>query len=86
MFKSQNGKRNLCGLRIAQLRKGMKPKVSQRMLEDRLQLSGMDLDKNAISKIESGQRFVTDIELKALAELFHITTNGLLYDEPPNEG
>ncbi len=56
------------------------------MLEDRLQLSGMDLDKNAISKIESGQRFVTDIELKALAELFHITTNELLYDEPPNEG
>ena len=54
------------------------------MLEDRLQLSGMDLDKNAISKIESGQRFVTDIELKALAELFHITTNELLYDEPPN--
>ena len=64
----------------------MKPKVSQRMLEDRLQLSGMDLDKNAISKIESGQRFVTDIELKALAELFHITANELLYDEPPNEG
>lgn len=86
MYKSQNGKRNLCGLRIAQLRKGMKPKVSQRMLADRLQLSGIDLDKNAISKIESGQRFVTDIELKALAELFHITTNELLYDEPPNEG
>ncbi len=32
-------------------------------LADRLQRSGLDTDKNAVQRIESGQRFVTDIEL-----------------------
>ncbi len=44
--------------------------MSQRTLAERLQLSGLDLDKNAISKIEMGQRFVTDIELKNLQTNF----------------
>ncbi len=43
-----------------------------------LQLSGIDLDKNAIQRIECGKRFVTDIELKAIAELLHVTTDALL--------
>ena len=37
-----------------------------------------DLDKNAIQRIESGGRFVTDIELKALAEILGVTPNDLL--------
>lgn len=52
--------------------------VSQRMLADQLQLIGIDLDKNAIQKIESGKRFVTDIEIVAFAKVFHITANELL--------
>lgn len=44
--------------------KASEPKLSQRGLADRMQLEGIDLDKNAIQRIESGQRFVTDIELK----------------------
>ena len=43
-----------------------------------MQLLGIDLDKNAIQRIESGQRFVTDIELKAFAKLFNVTTDSLL--------
>ena len=65
------------------MRKSMEPKVSQRMLADRLQLAGLDLDKNAISKIEAGERFVTDIELKVLAEIFHVSTDELVYTEIP---
>ena len=68
--RSNDGKLNLCGAKIAQLRKKVRPKMSQRTLAERLQLSGLDLDKNAISKIEKGQRFVTDIELKNLQTNF----------------
>ncbi len=37
-------------------------------LADRLQRSGLDTDKNAVQRIESGQRFVTDIELVYLRQ------------------
>ena len=35
--------------------------ISQRELADKLQIAGLDLDKNAIQRIECGKRFVTDI-------------------------
>lgn len=43
-----------------------------------LVLTGLDVDKNAIQRIESGQRFVTDIELKALAKALHVEYKDLL--------
>lgn len=43
-----------------------------------MQLLGVDVDKNAIQRIESGQRFVTDIELKALKTLFNVKYEDLL--------
>lgn len=76
--KNQNGSLNVCGNKIKALRKELKPVVSQRMLADQLQLIGIDLDKNAIQKIESGKRFVTDIEILAFAKLFHVTADELL--------
>lgn len=51
---------------------------SQNDIANKLQLIGVDLDKNAVQRIESGERFVTDIELKALAEIFNTTTEELL--------
>ena len=62
----------------AQLRKSMKPKVSQRALADMLQLAGVDVDKNAIQRIECGKRFVTDVELKILAQVLGVTADELL--------
>ena len=76
--KSVNGKNNLCGENVSRIRKQITPKMSQRALADRLQLAGMDLDKNAIQRIEAGQRFVTDIELSAFAKVFNTTTDELL--------
>lgn len=83
MYKNRNsdGSLNCCGKKIARLRKAMQPTVSQRMLADRLQLAGLDLDKNAISKIEAGQRFVTDIELKTFAAVLGVSAEELLADE-----
>ena len=80
MYKHRNcdGTLNLCGRRIAALRKQMSPRVSQRALADRLQLEGLDLDKNAVQRIESGQRFVTDIELAAFAQVFQVSLEKLI--------
>jgi transcriptional regulator with XRE-family HTH domain len=74
--KEPDGKLNISGERIKELRKQLC--LSQRALAEKLQLHGIDLGKNAIQQIESGQRFVTDIELKAFAELFDIKTDYLL--------
>ena len=80
MYKNKNydGTHNICGKNIRLFRKKLVPKVSQRALADMLQLIGMDLDKNAIQKIECGSRFVTDIELKAFAKVFNVSANSLL--------
>ena len=43
-----------------------------------MQLIGIDVDKNAIQRIESGKRFVTDIELKAFSEIFDISVSDLI--------
>ena len=75
---AKNGRHNLSGIKIAVLRKAMKPKMSQRALADKLQLSGLDVDKYVIQRIENGQRFVTDIELKAIAAVFNVTTDELV--------
>lgn len=80
MYKNKNsdGTLNICGAKIKELRKSLSPYVSQRMLVDKLQLLGLDLDKNAIQKIECGKRFVTDIEIVAFAKVFNITVDELL--------
>ena len=79
MFKNKNeGRNNLCGERIRALRLGYPTKLSQRALADKMQLIGIDVDKNAIQRIESGKRFVTDIELKALAEIFDVSVADLI--------
>lgn len=75
--KTPEGLNNLCGKNVAALRKGKK--LSQRELADRLQILGLEVDKNAVQRIEAGKRFVTDIELDVLARFFHITVDQLLH-------
>lgn len=79
MFKNKNeGKNNLCGDNVRRLRLSQPTKLSQRALADKMQIVGIDVDKNAIQRIECGKRFVTDIELKALAEIFSVSVDELL--------
>ena len=79
MFKNKNEDRNnLCGEKVRELRLNYPTKLSQRALADKMQLLGVDLDKNAIQRIECGKRFVTDIELKAFAEVFDVSVSELL--------
>ena len=80
IYKNRNidGSLNICGSKIAIMRKSLNPKVSQRAFADMLQLKGLDLDKNAIQRIEAGKRFVTDIELKIIVDVLQISTDKLL--------
>ncbi len=74
--KSHTGEHNLCGKVVAQRRKEMGK--SQRQLADLLQLAGLDIDKNAIQRIEAGKRFVTDIELVYLSTVLQVSLDQLL--------
>ena len=76
--KSSNGSNNICGKKIKELRLQLPEKTSQRKFADMLQIHGLDLDKNAIQRIESGERFVTDIELKIIAQVLHVSCDTLL--------
>lgn len=76
--KTKDGKNNICGKQIARFRKEMG--ISQKKLSDQLQIVGLDVDKNAIQRMESGQRFVTDIELVFLARVLDRSICDLLDD------
>ena len=79
MFKNKNEDRNnICGENIRKLRLAYPTKLSQRALADKMQLIGIDVDKNAIQRIECGKRFVTDIELKGFAEIFGVSLDSLI--------
>ena len=79
MYKNKYETRNnICGLNISKIRKGMKPKMSQKNLAEKLQVIGLDIDKNAVQRIENGKRFVTDIELLSFSQLFNVSTDDLL--------
>lgn len=74
--KTDDGLNNVCGKNIAKLRTELK--ISQRELADRMQLVGIDIDKNAIQRIECGKRFVTDIEIIAFSKIFDVSFDNLL--------
>ena len=78
MYKNRagDGRNNRAGANIARLRKARG--LSQRALADAMQLAGLDIDKNAVQRIESGQRFVTDIELYQFAAYFGVSADSLL--------
>ena len=79
MFKNKNDTRNnISGEKIKKLRLEYPTKLSQRALADKMQLIGIDIDKNAIQRIEAGKRFVTDIELKGFSEIFGVSIDRLI--------
>jgi len=82
MFKNKNNlSNNLCGKNVRRLRYKSSPCLSQRKFADQLSQTGVELNKNAIQRIESGQRFVTDIELVAMANTFGVTVEELIQQE-----
>ena len=73
---SDSGKKNLIGERLVELRR--RHGLSQRDLARELQIFGCGMDKNVITRIETQKRYVTDIEIQKICEVFHVTFEDLI--------
>lgn len=76
---TRTGEKNLISQRLIELQR--LNNLSQRDLAEKLQLAGYDMDKNVITRIETNKRYVTDLELKALTEVFGVSYKSLIDGE-----
>ena len=76
--RAKDGRNNITGRAIARYRLQMPDNPSQNGLAALLQVNGLDLDKNAIQRIECGKRFVTDIEILAFCRVFNMKPSEFL--------
>ena len=74
-----NGAKNLCGPRVREARK--KLRLSQAELAARLQVAGITIERDSVSRIELGTRFVSDYELRALARILLVSVDHLLFND-----
>lgn len=70
--------RNLIGRRLREIRLKRNPEVTLEDLAGRLAARGLILDRSAIGRIENGNRYVLDYELKALAGALRVPISELL--------
>jgi len=68
-------RKNIVGSRVRKARKGSK--ITQMELAAQLQVLGIGIDRPAISKLESGSRPVTDIEVDAIAKILKVPISWL---------
>ena len=71
-----NGKKNICGDRVHEAR--CKMRLTQSDLAARLQVNGIIMERDSVSRIEIGTRFVADYELRELSKILGVTVNWLL--------
>ncbi|WP_026883211.1 helix-turn-helix domain-containing protein [Clostridium akagii] len=72
------GSKNIIGARVKEARKMNKPALTQENLAAKLDFMDIKLDRISISRIESGDRFVSDYEVVALANSLGVTLDWLL--------
>ncbi len=65
-----NGKKNLCGPKIKKLR--VEHKMTQGDLAAQMQLCGITIERDCISRTEKGTRFIPDYELPVYAKIFQV--------------
>lgn len=70
------GKGNVSGDRVRELR--LRARLSQSALAAKMQIEGAIIEQDAISRIESGYRLVTDYELIALTRIFGVSADWLI--------
>jgi transcriptional regulator with XRE-family HTH domain len=71
-------KKNIVRERVRKTRKSAKPPVTQEDLVARLQLLGVRIDQSGLSKLENGQRPVSDVEVVAIARALKVSAAWLL--------
>lgn len=71
-----NGRKNLCGDRIREAR--LRMRLSQSDLAARMQVEGIVIERDSISRVEIGTRFVPDYELPLFAKVLRVPVDWLL--------
>lgn len=73
------GRKNLCGNRVKEAQARLK--INQADLAARLQVAGITMERDSVSRIEIGTRFVTDYELVVLAKVLGVSMEWLAEQE-----
>ena len=73
------GKGNISGDRVRELR--LRARLSQSALAAKMTTEGVIMEQDAISRIESGSRLVTDYELLVLTRIFAVSADWLIGSE-----
>ena len=73
-----NDSKNIIGKRVKEARVKSNPVITQQDLSSRLAVMGVNIDRVSISKIESGDRFVADYEVLAIADALKVSVEWLL--------
>lgn len=76
------GRKNICGDRVREARQ--KKRLTQEALAAKLQIEGVTMERDSLSRIEIGTRFVTDYELKVIAKVLGVSPLWLIDDENRN--
>lgn len=71
-----NGKKNISGERIREAR--LKLRLSQSELAERVQVEGVIMERDSISRVEIGTRFVPDYEIPVFARVLGVSPLWLL--------
>lgn len=71
-----NGRKNICGARVYEAR--TKKRLTKSELSARLQVRGITLERDSISRIEIGTRFVADYEVVEIAKVLDVSPMWLL--------
>ena len=75
------GKKNLCGEKIRMAR--LNRRMTQSDLAAQIQVQGITMERDSISRIEIGTRFVTDYELKIFSEVLGVSMEWLTNNTSP---
>ncbi len=79
-----HGKKNICGERLRQAR--VIKRLRQEDLAAQIQVNGINMERDSISRIEIGTRFVADFELKVFAKVLGVSVDWLLGNEEKQDG
>ena len=71
-----HGKKNVSGDRIREAR--LKRRLTQEDLAAKLQIEGVIMERDSVSRMEIGTRFVTDYELMVLSKVLGVSLKWLV--------
>ncbi len=71
----ENEKANIIGAKIKEAR--IKAGLSQQELSNKLELMAVYVCRGSISRIENGERAITDIEIDAISKILNVSLDSL---------